>query len=247
MMFLKSFFLCGVFLAAAFGSAAGRRRLGKLPFDSIRFFFELNDTDKDLGVQLNLGPTEPWKKLSITYPDGRTMVKSRVRKSMRRQGMSDFFFESGEPNFEEVSKNTILRRFPEGTYKFAAITIDGEEMEGTAFLSHKFPIPPEITFPAGTEDDRPEIDVFKEGGLTVEWKSAPATDIEIDSYQVIVTNQEAPELFVYDVRVPPTATSLSVPTSFFARGTDYEVEVLARATSPNGNQVISIVFFATPK
>jgi hypothetical protein len=216
----------------------------ELPFSSIRFFFELNDTDGDLGVQLSLGPSKPWKKLTIEYPCGRRMLTTRTRGSMSVHGMSDLFFESAEPSLEEVSKEEILRRFPEGVYEFEAITIDGEEMEGCAYLSHDFPDPPTITHPVGTDDDRREIDAGNDG-LTVTWD--PVTNIPLDSYQVIVTNEDALEIFAYDVRVPPSQLSLDVPAGFFAAGTDYEVEVIARAQPENGNQVISITFFTTPE
>jgi hypothetical protein len=41
--------------------------------------------------------------------------------------------------------------------------------------------------------------------------------------------------------------TLDVPAGVFAAGTDYEVEVIARAAPENGNQVISITFFTTPE
>jgi hypothetical protein len=73
------------------------------------------------------------------------------------------------------------------------------------------------------------------------------TNLRLDSYQVIVTNEDAPEIFAFDVPVPPSQLSLDVPAGFFAAGTDYEVEVIARAVPENGNQVISITFFTTPE
>ena len=46
---------------------------------------------------------------------------------------------------------------------------------------------------------------------------------------------------VYDVHVPPSLTSLSVPDEFLQPGTVYELEVIALEES--GNQTFSLGFF----
>jgi hypothetical protein len=184
MVSTKSLFLPVALLMVVAGTTASQCEPldeDELPFSSIRFFFELNNANGDLGVQLSLGPSKPWKKLTIEYPSGKKMLTTRTKGSMAVHGMSDLFFESAEPSFEEVSMEEILCRFPEGIYEFEAITIDGEEMEGCAHLSHDFPDPPTITNPLGTDDDRTEIDASNDG-LTVSWE--PVTNLPLDSYQV---------------------------------------------------------------
>jgi len=206
-----------------------------LPFDNIEFFFELNDTDQDLGVQLNLGG-EPWSELAIFDPCGNRILEVEGEDSLGDFGLSDFFFESNEPSFDEISREEILATFPAGKYRFVGCTVEGDRLEGTAMLTHDIPDAPVIGSPE--EDEMVDPD-----DVVVRWQevTTPA-GIEIVAYQVIVTNEEDSR-FRYDVRVPADVTSLSVPAEFFEDGTEYELEVLA--VEKGGNQTISILFFTT--
>lgn len=204
-------------------------------FDDIQFFFELNATDGDLGVQLKLG-AEPWKKLKILGPDGRRLLEVEGKGTLKDFGLTDFHFESNEPNFEEMSMEDILDEWPEGEYTFVAKTIDGCKMKGTAELTHDIPDAPEITSPADGDEVDPD-------DLVIEWEPVTTpSGIEIVSYQVIVTSEDDSS-FRFDVVLPPDATSVSVPSEFLEPGALYELEVLAREES--GNQTISLLFFTT--
>jgi hypothetical protein len=204
-------------------------------FDDIQFFFELNATDEDLGVQLKLG-AEPWKKLMIKSPKGKKLLEVEGKGTLKEFGLTDFHFESNEPNFADMSMEDILETWPEGEYEFVARTIDGCVLKGTAELTHDIPAAPEITSPADGDEVDPD-------DLKIEWE--PVTDpagIQIVSYQVIVTNDDEPA-FRFDVVLPPDATCVTVPSEFLEPGTLYELEVLAREES--GNQTISLLFFTT--
>ena len=211
----------------------GRRQT--LPFDGIDFFFELNDTDEDLGIQLCLGAA-PWKRLTIYDPDENKILDVRAKGDLKDFGLSSLFFESNEPSFDDMSMEEILDLFPAGEYEFEGRTIDGDKLEGCATLTHDLPDAPVITAP---EED----DVVDPDDVLVEWETVtPPAGTEITSYQIIVTNDGDPR-FKYDVRVPPEATSLTVPSEFFEADTEYELEILAVESS--GNQTISVIFFTT--
>ena len=47
-----------------------------------------------------------------------------LRNGLRRQGLSEFFFESDEPGFDELSPAAFLRRFPQGIYDIEGITLE---------------------------------------------------------------------------------------------------------------------------
>ncbi|TET94388.1 MAG: hypothetical protein E3J26_04640, partial [Candidatus Zixiibacteriota bacterium] len=73
----------------------------EIPFDEASIFFELNDTDGDLGIHA-LIDGEPWKYLKIEDPREREMLNIRVKGRLRRQGLTEIFFESAEPPGDEL-------------------------------------------------------------------------------------------------------------------------------------------------
>ena len=184
----------------------------KIPFDEISFFFEFNSTDNDLGVQLCLG-ADPWKRLKITDPDGKTIMDVKGKGSLKEFGLSSLFFESNEPPLDEVSKEEIFDLFPEGQYKFTGRTIEGDKLEGTVMLSHDIPDGPEILTPEEDECVDPD-------NVEITWSlvTTPA-GIEIESYQIIVTNDDDPQ-FEYNVRLPSDAMRSQVSRS---RGPEWRI------------------------
>jgi hypothetical protein len=208
-------------------------RVPTIPFAGIQLFFELNDSDEDLGVQLNLGSSEYWRALSIYAPNGREIFEIETSSSLKLQGIADLFFESGEPDLDEGVEETILRRFPEGDYVFVGKSIDGDRLYGTATLTHTIPPGPTRVSPLDGSN-------VARNNVVVEWSVTPSTDYVIDSFQVIVIKEEQQQ-FAFDERLPAEARSASIPADFLEYDTEYEVEVLTRETS--GNQAISVVFF----
>jgi hypothetical protein len=71
------------------------------PFDEARLFFELNDTDGDLGIHGKIDGDE-WKPLEIEDPHDRKILKIKVHGRLKRQGLTELFFESAEPAFDEL-------------------------------------------------------------------------------------------------------------------------------------------------
>ena len=223
----------------------------EIPFDVAELFFELNDTDGDLGIHA-LVDGDAWKYLEIEDPRDRKMLNIIVRGRLRRQGLTELFFESAEPSFDELSPKRFFRRFPEGEYDIEGITIEGEERESEVRLSHVMPAPPEPTVnsvPAADDcdaDDLPEViagepviiawDPVTESHPTI-GKSGP---IEVVNYEVVVEIDETP--WKTSTILPPDATSFEVPQEILALGLEegeIKFEVLVREASYNQTAVES--------
>ncbi|MGH8489156.1 MAG: hypothetical protein ACREXS_09920, partial [Gammaproteobacteria bacterium] len=102
-----------------------------LEFTDLRMTLEQNATDGDTEVVLFAkGQDDGLKKLRIVRPDGRTVAEFRANR--RTVGLREFALESAEP--PELER--VLRSFPEGTYRFAGRTVEGDCLRGSAFLSH---------------------------------------------------------------------------------------------------------------
>lgn len=209
-----------------------------------KFFIEHNSTDEDTGVH-GLFDGEDWTKLEIYDPRGRQILEVEPKRQLRTQSISGIFFEAAEPPNNEVPIEEILRRFPEGRYSVRGCSADGRRLNGSALFTHKIPSGPEIIFPqdGGTASS---------SGFAVMWNHVTTTidgqPINRTGYEVIVTKDvpDDPNGFsrpTFDVRVPPSETSLTVPSEFLEPGTRYELEVLALEVS--GNQTLTSLFFET--
>jgi hypothetical protein len=225
------------------------------PFDEAKIFLELNDTDGDLGIH-GLVDGGAWKKLEIEGPDDSEILVVKGRGSLGQHGLTEVFFESDEPRFDELPPTEFLTRFPEGEYEFEGETVEGDELESTAVLTHVLPAPPAniliSEIPAAENcdaDPLPSVD----GDEPVIIKWAPVTQshpeigrsdpaIEIVGYQVVVEREE-PTLLVFNVDLPPSQTEVQVPPQFIALGTEFKLEILVRGAS--GNQTAVETCFET--
>jgi hypothetical protein len=197
-----------------------------------KIILEFNATDEDLGIQAFLGGPS-WEVVEIVGPDRRKIFHAD-RGSLKNLGLNELSFESEEPSLEDLPLEQFLALFPEGEYGFVGKTVEGDDLEGTATLTHDIPGAPVVVSPEeGTVD--PDNTVIKWNSVT----SPPG--IEIAGYEVTV-EREGP-FRVLSADVPPTTTSFTVPVDFLEPGTEYKFEVLAIATS--GNQTITVGFFET--
>ena len=103
----------------------------EIPFDVAEVFFELNKTDGDLGIHAMIDG-EPWKRLQIEDTKERRILGVGVRGRLRRQGLTEIFFESAEPTFDELPPSVFFHRFPEGTYEVEGVSLEGDELENIA-------------------------------------------------------------------------------------------------------------------
>ncbi len=243
---LISTILWVVFVAAPLGWAEEGQ--DEIPFDEAHLFFELNNTDGDLGIHA-LIDGEPWQRLEIEDPRGRRMLKVNVKGRLRKQGLTEFFFESAEPTFDELAPEKFFRRFPEGEYEIEGITLDGEELESEVLLSHVMPAPPEIHLngePAA-EDCDAELPEFEVGQpILISWlpvtESHPDLgkygDVDVENYEVVVEIDDTP--WKTSVILSPDATEFLVPIEIlelavFDEDGEAEIkfEVLVRSTTYN--------------
>ena len=235
----------------------------EIPFSEAHLFFELNNTDGDLGIHA-LIDGDPWKKLEIEDPRERKLLNIRVSGRLKRQGLTEIFFESAEPTFDELSPQRFFRRFREGTYEIEGKTLDGEELESEVELTHVMPAPPEPNvngLPAAQncDEEDPGFDItFTTAPVTIAWPPVmtshpdpngggagvqPPVPVQIHNYEVVieveleVNGESFPS--VMHVVLPPTETSITIPSEFLAQGDEFKYEVLAREKSYNQTAVES--------
>jgi hypothetical protein len=253
------------FAAAAPMSLAGRDGEDEIPFEEAKLFFELNDTDGDLGIHA-LIDGEPWMRLEIEDPNERRMLLVWVDGRLRRQGLTEVFFESAEPPFDELSPKKFFHRFPAGKYEIEGTTLDGRELESIVELTHVMPAPAGEIFVSGTEvvlesvdcDDETTIPQIGAGPVVIAWAPVtmshpdpqgggagvqPPVPITIKNYEVVVEAQRQlnGEEFtsVLSLILPPSRTSITIPEDFLGEGGQFKYEILAREESDNQTAVES--------
>ncbi|MCA9472606.1 MAG: hypothetical protein MRJ96_00850 [Nitrospirales bacterium] len=229
------------------------------PFSKAELFFELNNTDGDLGIHASIDG-DPWKKLTIEDPRGRKMLNIRANGRLEAQGMTELFFESAEPQFEDLSPQEFFRRFPAGTYEIEGKTLEGNELGSETKLTHVMPAPPEPTvnaLPAAQvcDADDPGYDAtVTHAPVTIAWPAVttshpdpngggagiqPPVPVVIHNYELVVEvlNQSFPSKFY--VMLTPGETSITIPEEFIALGTEFKYEVLVREESFNQTAIES--------
>jgi hypothetical protein len=242
-------------VAAIFLAAAGQvqavedwHEKQEMPFEEAELYFELNNTDGDLGIH-SLIDGEPWKRLTIEDRRGREMLNIFVQNRLKWQGLTEIFFESAEPTFDELPPKKFFRRFPAGEYEIEGVTLRNKEMESMVRLTHLLPAPPENIQINGTPlfegcDDEP-VEIKENGnGLLIEW--APVTtshpelgitgrNIFIEQYEVVLENEDLG--LVFSVELPPDVTEIQIPRAFSDLGEEFKLEILAREKSHNQTAV----------
>jgi hypothetical protein len=221
----------------------------EIPFEEAKIFLELNNTDGDLGIHA-LVDGEAWKKLTIEDPNERTILVVTGKGRLGRHGLTELCFESDEPPFDELPPEEFLRRFPEGKYEFGGKTLEGDELESTAELTHVMPAPPANILISGiSAAENCDADPLPEVGepIIIEWDPVTLSHPEIGTpnsspkikivgYQVVVEREAPPSLkFTFDL--PPDETMIELPVGFFASGDELKLEVLAREESGNQTAV----------
>jgi len=217
-----------------------------------KLIIEYNFTDDDLGVH-GAFDDHGWKTLCVFDPTGRPVLEVGPQGQLRDLTMAGIFFKSREPPSSEFSFADLQAAFPEGEYAVRGESFDGTILVGSATFTHDVPAPPTITSPEIAEEPRgTKKNPVSLDDLVVGWDQVTETvaggPVDITGYEVIVTKEvdDDPNGFsrpTYDVHVPATVRSLSVPAEFLEADTVYELEMLALEES--GNQTISVGFFKT--
>ena len=215
-------------------------KLWAIPFGQTRIIIETNATAGDAGIQIFLDATG-WNRLQITDPNRQSIFEVNTGGSVGMTGVTELFFESAEPSFQDLPLDQLLARFVEGTYSFEGTTVDGKRLSDRATLKHNIPDGPNIVSPKGT--------VSSGFPLVVDWDPVtnpfPGTflPVTVVGYQVIVERVKPTPLVVFSVELPASVTSVTVPPEFLQGNADYIFEVLAIEASRN--QTISEGSFST--
>jgi hypothetical protein len=233
----------------------------ELEFDEAELFFELNDTDGDLGIHGKVDG-EDWKALEIVCcergddeeaddEEEEVLLNIWVRNRLRRQGLTEFFFESAEPGFDELTPAQFFQRFRQGIYEIEGTTLDGEELEAEVRLSHVMAGPPDTVTVDG-EPQAPNCDSEElpevSGPVTIDWSpvtmshptiGTPNVSVNVQQYQFvgeIEREDRVPEEIAFTVDLPRFVTQFTLPPEFNRLSLDGEVkyEIITKLT--NGNQ-----------
>ena len=259
----KYLYLCGISAALLVAPAFADADEDELEWDVAEVFFELNNTDGDLGIHA-LIDGEPWKRLMIEDVNERRIFDAALRGRLRRQGLTEVFFESAEPTFDELAPEVFFARFPEGTYEVEGISLEGIEIESEVEITHAMPAPPVPTvnyIPAATaeqcDDEEPGYDapVIDADEYVIAWPPVALThpslgdpqnspDITIVNYEVVVEAElETPDgeefTSVFSVILPPDVTAMTIPEEFLEHSDTFKYEVLAREESWNQTAIES--------
>ena len=251
------------FIMAITAPAVSADEETEIPFAEANLFFELNNTDGDLGIHA-LIDGEAWRELEIEDPRGREMLDIRVKGRLQKQGLTEIFFESAEPTFDELPPRKFFRRFPAGIYEIEGETLEGDELESRTELTHVMPAPPAPTvngqpMAGQCDDEEPGFDAtMVSAPVTIAWPAVsmshpdrdgggagvqPPIPVTIRNYEVVVevlldlNGEEFAS--VLSVILPPDATEFTIPDEFIALGNEFKYEVLAREESFNQTAVES--------
>jgi hypothetical protein len=214
----------------------------ELEFEEAHIYLELNDTDGDLGIH-GLIDGDAWKYLEIEGPDERTLMNVLIRGRLRRQGMTEFFFESDEPSFDELPPAKFFMRFPEGTYEIDGITLEGEEIEGEAELSHVLAGPPGNVM---VNDQAAAANCDAVLPVTIDWDAVTMSHptlgttgvpVTVQQYQIvgeIEREGETPDVLVFAVDLPAGVTSFEFPEDFTGLAEDViKFEIVVKLDNDN--------------
>ena len=221
----------GAIAATGGGAGEAAKKKPAIKYEVADLFIETNATDRDIGLQLFLD-ADAWDTFKLLDPKGRqVMQEGRTKGRLRGWGLTEYFWETDEPEFSEVPLRKFKKRFPKGKYTFKGRDVDGRRLVASDRLSYVIPTGPVITSPTSGEQVNPNS--FK-----VSWEpvTTPA-GVQIVRYQVIVVQEPVERV---TLNLEPNVTSVDIPRVALSPG-EAKVEVLAKEKS--GNQTISEVSF----
>ena len=205
-------------------------------------FIEINATDEDAGWQ-GILDAEPWRSARVIGPDGMDFLKVDAQGEARKQGITEYAWESAEPTFDEFPLEDFLARFPEGEYICDVKFIGGEPKRATEEdeLTHCLPDGPVITDPGGELPAGTDWTVMW-GAVTTQYDQdgpglgAPLDECdpedELVKYTVTVEFENGDEK-VMDFDVIAPATMATISGDFLECGLEGKVEIGAILDSGN--------------
>lgn len=232
-------------VAAAVSMTAAGQGGQQRRFTEAELFFELNDTDGDLGIHASIDG-EPWTDLEIEGPGEHLLLQIVSRGQLLTQGLTQLSFESAEPSFDDLAPEQFFQRFPEGRYEIEGRLQDGRAITGVASLSHILAAPPEnITvsgLPAAEDCDEPLLPVVF-APVTIDWdpvtQSHPdlgrSGPVKVSRYQLFVER----EGFKLSLDLPADETEFELPAGATSSAGEYKFEIIVRTDKGNNTAVES--------
>lgn len=207
-------------------------------------FFELNDTDGDLGIHASIDG-DPWTDLAIEGPDDRELLRMSGGGKLRNQGLTQLFFESAEPSFDELEPDDFFDRFPEGRYEIEGRAQEGGTLGSSVVLSHIMPARPENIrvnrVPAAESCDEPLPTVI--APVLIDWDPVARSHPEVGKQGPVTVSRY--QLFVeregvkLSLDLPPTVTEFEVPRAVTDLGKEFKFEIIVRSTTGNNTAIES--------
>lgn len=189
-------------------------------FHQANIIFEQNVTDNDAEVVLFIKSADRGLiSLNVFAPNGSSIV-SFISGSEPNLGLREFALESPEPGIDIV-KNA----YPEGIYRIVGRDTDGETYTSDVLLSHSLPTVSE-----------PFVKDVSQDFVTIGWtaiESASGLSLEVENDQLG---------FTFEILLPSTATSFSIPKIWLKANTIYELGLTAY--SETGNVSVTETAFA---
>jgi hypothetical protein len=220
-------------IAVARSSSDARAASKPIRLAESKLIVEVNATDGDAGLQVFLDG-EPWRSMTMTGPDGQTVLEVEGEGRLESYGLTELFSESSEPPFTEFPLAEFKKLFPEGRYSFTGETVKGRRLIGDARLSHDIPDGPEVTSPA-------EDSTVGRSNVVARWNAVDESGgIDIVGYRVIVTHENP--LRVFNADLPASARRMPVPAEFLQSGVEYKLEV--QTIEESGNQTLTEIAFS---
>ena len=227
--------MAAIALVALAGLAAAPEAWAKR-LDDAEIRIEINATDGDAGIQVFLDGVG-WDTMQMTSPDGSVQFGVAAGNSVGMQGITEFFFESAEPSFEEQTLEELLELFPRGIYRFRGATTEGKLLKGRARLTHNLPDAPVQVSPIDGEEVDPDDAVF-------DWDPvADPPGSEIVGYEVVIECEE-PEFTKLSALVGADVTQITVPPEVLGQEDADECKWEVLAIEESGNQTISETEFS---
>jgi hypothetical protein len=235
-------------------------------FTQHEIYFELNDTDGDLGIHAAIDGGG-WRGLWVRNPADKAILHFRGGGAMARQGLTQLAFESTEPNFDDLAPARFFARFPEGIYTLYARGSEGGVWSAESLVRHVLPAAPanvevngQLTAAVCDEED-PDYDeavipVVESGEpVTVSWDPVvthhatlgDVGDVEVQRYEVYVIaeyelgGQEQTTEYAFEL--DPDTTEVQVPGALLGLTDAFKLEVLVKEREGGNQSAMETCFF----
>jgi hypothetical protein len=185
--------------------------------------FEMNATDDDAEVVLELNAEAGMDRVVLYHPSGKPILRL-ASSDGEDLGLSEVLLETAEPDV-----TTVMLAYPEGTYRLVARFADRRGWASIQVeLSHDLASQPSILSPAAGGS-------VPASGAVVTWQADP----DVEAWIVEVEHDELG--LGMTVELPGEATSLALPDGFLVSGEEFELGL--HAVNEPGNVIVTETTF----